>query len=69
MSADLISFDAMRASRYVEQALHGFLRDPADSEYQRGFLAALIVLYEEGLGGSLGDDRMRLLKRQTGEVA
>lgn len=65
MSAELISFDAVRASRYIEQAFAGFLIDPADSEYQRGYLAALLTLYQEGLGKGQHDDRLPLLKAQV----
>jgi hypothetical protein len=65
MSADLISFDAVRASRYIEQAFAGFLIDPAETEYQQGYLAALLTLYQEGLGKGQHDDRLALLKAQV----
>lgn len=37
---------------YIEQVKAGFLNDPADSEYQRGYLTAILNLeeYMEGLG-------------------
>ncbi len=66
MGADIISFDAERASRWIQQAFNGYLGDPADSEYQQGYLAALIDLYGEGLGKGAGDDRIALLKAQVG---
>lgn len=69
MNAELVSFDAERASRYIERAFGGFLNDPADSDYQRGFLAALLTLYREGLGKGEGDDRLALLDRQVGDGA
>ncbi len=59
--ADVISFDAEKASRYIEQGLAGFLGDPPDSDYQRGYLAALLTIYGEGLGKGDGDDRLHLL--------
>lgn len=65
MSAEIISFDAVRASRYIEQAFAGFLNDPAETEYQRGYLAALLTLYQEGLGKGQHDDRMSLLTAQV----
>ncbi len=40
MTSAVVSFDAEKVSRYIEQALHGFMIDRADSEYQRGYLAA-----------------------------
>ena len=65
MSADLISFDAERASRYIEQAFVGYLNDPADSDHQRGYLSALLTIYREGLGKGVGDDRLTLLDEQV----
>jgi len=65
MSAEIISFDAVRASRYIEQAFAGFLNDPVETEYQRGYLAALLTLYQEGLGKGQHDDRMALLTAQV----
>lgn len=65
MSENVISFDAEKASRYLERAMFGFLGDPADSDYQRGFLAALLVVYREGLGKGATDDRLRLLDEMT----
>lgn len=67
MSAEIISFDAEQASRYIERALSGYLGDPADSQYQQGFLAALLVIYREGLGKGMGDDRLSLLDAQVSE--
>ena len=61
---DIISFEGTKAARYIEQAFHGFLTDNPDSDYQRGFLAALLVVYREGLGKDRpDDDRMKLLDR------
>jgi len=65
MTGEIVSFDAEKASRYIEQALHGFMIDRATSEYQRGFLAALLAVYQEGLGKGAGDDRIAMLERQA----
>jgi hypothetical protein len=35
---------------YVRSAVQGFLGDPPDTEFQRGYLASLLVLAEEALG-------------------
>lgn len=48
--SEIVSFDDSRARKYVERALIGFAGDPPDSDYQRGFLAALAIVYREGLG-------------------
>lgn len=63
----IISFDAEKASRYIRQAMVGFLADNPDSDYQRGFLAALLIVYREGLGKDADrlDDRLNLLDRLT----
>jgi hypothetical protein len=34
----------------VAQALEGFIHDPPDTEFQRGYLAALITLAKDDLG-------------------
>lgn len=65
MTGNLVSFDAERASRYIEQAFVGYLADPADSDFQRGHLSALLTMYREGLGKGAGDDRLALLDAQV----
>jgi hypothetical protein len=65
MMAGVVSFDAEKASRYLERGLFGFLGDPADSDYQRGYLAALLTVYREGLGKGAEDGRLALLDDQT----
>lgn len=40
------------ASEYVMLGIAGFIKDPPDSDHQRGYLAALIVVATEGLGVS-----------------
>lgn len=59
--AEVISLDTEKASRYVSQALWGFMNDPPDSDYQRGFLAALLVVYREGLGKGADEGRLDVL--------
>lgn len=63
--ADLISFDAERVSRYLDELFAGYLNDPADSDYQRGFLAAALTIYREALGRGFTDDRLKLLDAQV----
>lgn len=63
--SQVISFDAERASRYLERVFAGFLGDPADSDYQRGFLAASLLLYRECLGKGADDDRLTVLDAQV----
>jgi hypothetical protein len=35
---------------YVTRSVQSFLGDPADNEYQRGFLGAMLIFAEETLG-------------------
>jgi hypothetical protein len=63
--AEVISFDSERAARYLDGVFAGYLGDPADTDYQRGFLAACLALYREALGRGAGDDRLGLLDEQT----
>lgn len=65
MTAQLISFDAERASNYIITALNMFMVDPADSDHQRGYLSALLTVYEEGLGRGKDDSRIAALKAQV----
>ena len=65
MSAELASFDAERAAKYLNRVLVGYLADPADSDYQRGFLAGCLTLYREALGRGADDDRLALLDTQV----
>lgn len=62
---ELISFDARRTQIYIEGVFAGYLKDPADSDYQRGFLAASLVIYREALGAGADDDRLKLLDAQV----
>lgn len=58
---NIVSFDAEKTSKYIEQALAGFINDPPDSDFQRGYLAALLNMYEEGLGKEFGYSRVTIL--------
>jgi hypothetical protein len=66
MSGEIIDFDDRRAAHYLIRTIEGFLSDPPDTEYQRGYLSALIAIYHEALGRGAGDARllaaMRLMK-------
>jgi hypothetical protein len=37
---------------YLLNAIKSFTKDPPDSDYQRGYLAGLLVLWDETHGGS-----------------
>lgn len=41
------------AREHVMEALKGFVNDPADSDYQKGYLAALYEIGVHGLGMDL----------------
>jgi hypothetical protein len=62
---NVISFDGERVTRYLNGIFASYAVDPADTDYQRGFLAAALVIYREGLGKGADDDRLRLLDAQV----
>jgi hypothetical protein len=64
MAAEIIDFDALRVEPYLEGLFRGYLNDPADSDYQRGYLAAALDIYSECLRRGDGDDRIGLLQKQ-----
>lgn len=43
----------MSVEKYVERCVQGMVSDPPDTDYQLGFLGAMLVLAEEALGLSL----------------
>lgn len=60
----IVSFEDHLAKKYLVSVFNGFINDPADSDFQRGFLSACLMLYREGLGQGVGDDRLILLDGQ-----
>lgn len=51
---DIIEFDAHKVRNYLDQSINGFMNDPPDTDYQRGFLAAVLIVWKEAL--NKGDD-------------
>jgi hypothetical protein len=47
--SEVITMPDRKTAVYVTKALEGFIIDPPDSDYQRGYLEALCVLGEECL--------------------
>lgn len=43
-------FDSHRVAPYLERAIEAFLNDPPDSDYQKGYLAGILAVYQEGIG-------------------
>lgn len=69
-TAKLIAFDEARARRYITEAVTGFLQDPPDSDFQRGFLAALLACHDEALSKREEDSRITAARRLvTGHAA
>lgn len=61
--ADVVELDARRVGPYVSSAIDGFLNDPPDSPFQRGYLAALVAIYKEALGRDKSDARLIAAER------
>jgi hypothetical protein len=51
--------------RFIERAIDGFLSDPPDSDFQRGYLAALLNVYREGLGVPASNGRIIAAEKLT----
>ena len=64
--SNVIDFDAKRIEPFIMRAIEGFLSDPPDSEFQRGYLAALVVSYKEGLGRGTSDARLEAAEKLLG---
>ena len=43
----VVHFSEKSAERYIKQAIAAFVRDPPDSDFQRGYLEALLVVQRE----------------------
>lgn len=56
--ADVVDFEARRAAPTLMEQIEGFLRDPPDTDFQCGFLAALLAVYKETMGKGGGDARI-----------
>lgn len=56
--ANIIDFDGARLAPMLVQAITGFLGDPPDSDFQRGYLAGVLWAYREGLGRGADDARI-----------
>lgn len=63
MAAEVVDFDERRITPYLVEAIGGFLTDPPDTDYQRGYLAALVSVYREGLGREANDARLVAAER------
>ena len=64
--ADVVSFEAHKAQRFIEKALLLSYGDPPDTEFQRGFEAGLASIYAECLNGPTSDDRIALVLERAG---
>jgi hypothetical protein len=67
MGECVVNFEGERVSRYLHEVFDGYLNDPADTDWQRAYLAAHLDLYREFLGKGLDDDRLKLLDAQVSE--
>lgn len=63
----VVDFDTVRIRPFVERQIEAFISDPPDSEFQYGFLSALLMLWREGMRGEAGDARIILADRMLRE--
>jgi hypothetical protein len=60
---EIIDFDAARLGPFLIRQIELFLIDPPDSDFQCGYLAALIIVYREGLGREAPDGLLQAAER------
>lgn len=53
-------YDEKKVRTYIEESLDLFIKDPPDTEFQLGFLAALKDVYINGLGLDLSTRKKEL---------
>jgi hypothetical protein len=41
---------AIDSRAFLIQALEGFIKDPPDTDFQLGYLSALLIMWREGFG-------------------
>ena len=63
MPAEIVDLEAHRLRPYVMSSIEQYLGDPPDTDFQRGYLAALLTVYEEGMGQGAGDARVEAARR------
>lgn len=66
MMAEVVSFEAHKAQRFIEKGLLLFYADPPDSDHQRGFEAGLASIYVECLNGPVHDSRIAAVLERAG---
>lgn len=52
--------DIKKARAYISSSIQSFDGDPADSDFQEGYLAALYVIGKEALGMDLVDPSIKI---------
>ena len=62
----VVSFEAHKARKFIEEGLLLYYGDPPDSDYQRGFEAGIASVYAECLNGPTDDDRIALVLERAG---
>jgi len=67
--AQIIDFDGARLAPLLVRSITSFLNDRPDSDYQRGYLAALLWAYREGLGRGADDARIAAAEKMLRSAA
>ncbi|RYF08826.1 MAG: hypothetical protein EOO77_24880 [Oxalobacteraceae bacterium] len=50
-----MSDERLPPREYVVQSIESFLTDPPDSDFHRGFLSAMLIVYTDSLGAPKDD--------------
>jgi|GEM_PF-5575471 len=59
----VLDLDARRVEPYLISTIDGFLGDPPDSDFQRGYLSAMLAVYREAVGRGQSDARVIAAER------
>jgi len=63
---NIVDFDARKVTPYLWGSITSFMVDPPDSDYQRGYLAAIINVLREGIGRDANDARLVAAEKLLG---
>jgi hypothetical protein len=65
--SNVVDFDGRKVRAFLDRAIDGFLIDPPDTPYQRGWCSALVVLYKDALG-DMNDARLAKCEEMVGPL-
>lgn len=65
--SEVHDFEGVKVRKYLDKEVNSFLLRPPISDYERGWMAATVVLYKECLG-NMDDERLRKVEDMVGPL-